>query len=68
MHAIDDCADRLHRAGWSVGEVRISTDAGALWLISGANGENLIYARASTQTAAWQEACQQARIVGMLRR
>jgi hypothetical protein len=37
----DECFARLHRGGWSVGEVR--TTAG--WLVSGTNGENVIYAR-----------------------
>ena len=28
----DDCRDRLHRAGWSLGEVCVMTDAGPVWL------------------------------------
>jgi hypothetical protein len=34
----DTALDRLHRAGWTVGEVR----CGSTWLVSGHNGENLI--------------------------
>ena len=34
--SVDESFDRLHRAGWSVGEV--ATSAG--WLVTGANCEN----------------------------
>jgi len=37
----DESFARLHRAGWSVGDVRILTAAGPAWLVSGSNGENL---------------------------
>jgi hypothetical protein len=59
---IDHWRDRLHRAGWSVGE----TCAGRTWLITGTNGENVIHATAETQAKAWQRACEQAAAVGML--
>jgi len=59
---------RLHAAGWSVGDVRVLTAAGAVWLVTGANGENVIEALAPTQTEAWHRACQQAEALGMLRR
>jgi hypothetical protein len=61
--SVDKSADRLHRSGWSMGE--LLTAAG--WLVTGLNGENLIEARADTQSEAWQNACEQARAVGMLR-
>jgi hypothetical protein len=32
----DEALDRLHRAGWSIGE----TAAGRIWLVCGTNGEN----------------------------
>src|SRR5436190_23983393 len=56
----DESFDRLHRAGWSVGEV--ATASG--WLVTGTNGENAIHARGATQAEAWWEACEQARVVG----
>jgi hypothetical protein len=62
--SVDECADRLHRAGWSMGE--LLTAAG--WLVTGSNGENVIEAFGSTQSEAWQRACEQARAVGMLAR
>jgi hypothetical protein len=59
---VDDCRDRLHRAGWSVGEVA----GAARWLINGANGENALRAEGKTQAEAWHRACEQAAAVGML--
>jgi hypothetical protein len=59
---VDESRDRLHRAGWSVGEV--ATAAG--WSVTGTNGENRIEARGRTQGEAWWNACQQAAAVGML--
>jgi hypothetical protein len=58
---VDDCCARLHRAGWSVGEVRTT----AAWLVSGRNGENVIEVRAPAQAEAWRRALQQAEAVGM---
>ena len=60
--SVDESRDRLHRAGWSVGEV----GQGALWRVTGTNGENVISASAATQAEAWWGACVQAREVGML--
>src|SRR6516162_7362300 len=48
VNPIDHCHERLHRAGWSVGEVRIATANGLAWLVSGSNGENRIDARGTT--------------------
>jgi hypothetical protein len=39
---VDGSFARLHRAGWSVGDVRLLTAAGAVWLVSGSNGEKCI--------------------------
>jgi hypothetical protein len=58
----DEALDPLHRAGWSVGEVR----CGSTWLASEQNGENLIRADGRSQAEAWQQACHQAELVGML--
>ena len=62
LPSVDESFDRLHRAGWSVGEA--ATAAG--WLVSGTNGENVIRAGGDTQAEAWWRACEQARAVGML--
>jgi hypothetical protein len=63
----DESFASLHRAGWSAGDVGILTAAGPAWLVSGANGENVIEARGSTQAEAWDQACRQAEALGMLR-
>jgi hypothetical protein len=61
--------DRLHRAGWSIGDAAFQyKDGCVVWLVSGYNGENLIHVESSTRAAAWWAACQQAEAVGMLGR
>jgi hypothetical protein len=59
---LDAALDRLHRAGWTVGEVC----CGSAWIVCGQNGENLIRAEGTTQAEAWRRACEQAAMVGML--
>jgi hypothetical protein len=59
---VDESRDRLHRAGWSLGEIAFGTT----WQVDGSNGENRILARGRTQREAWWRACLQAREVGML--
>jgi hypothetical protein len=51
---VDQSLDRLHRAGWSVGE--IATAAG--WVVTGTNGENALDARGRTQAEAWSNTCE----------
>ena len=53
---------QLHRAGWTVGEVK----QGATWVVSGRNGENVIHTTGATQADAWRRAAEQAAAVGML--
>ena len=60
--SVDESFDRLHRAGWSVGEIATAGE----WVVSGTNGENVIDAQGATQAEAWWRACEQARAVGML--
>jgi hypothetical protein len=57
-----EALDRLHRAGWSVGEICASHS----WLVCRTTGENLIKAEGRTQVMAWQGACEQAAAAGML--
>jgi len=66
--ASDESFTRLKRAGWSVGDVRILTPAGPIWLVTGANGENVIEACGETQAEAWHRACEQGEALGMLRK
>jgi hypothetical protein len=60
--SVDDSFDRLHRAGWSIGEAGGSD----VWLVTGTNGENMIFAEGKTQAEAWYRATLQAEAVGML--
>jgi len=39
---VDECRDRLHRAGWSIGETAIGPDHALVWLVTGTNGENVL--------------------------
>jgi hypothetical protein len=77
--SVDESRDRLHRAGWSVGEVagiggwpelrsngEVSLRTRRIGLVSGTNGENRVNAMAASQAEAWSIACQQALAVGML--
>jgi hypothetical protein len=59
---VDDSRERLHRAGWSVGEN--ATAAG--WVVSGANGENRLLGEGVSQSAGCWRACEEARAMGML--
>jgi len=60
LPSVDESFDRLHRAGWSVGEVATAGE----WIITGTKGENVLEARGRVQAEAWGRACEQARVVG----
>jgi hypothetical protein len=59
---VDESRDRLHRAGWSIGEIAGVT----CWVVPGHNGENAIVAEGQSQGEAWYRAAQQTEAVGML--
>ena len=63
---VDESLDRLHRAGWSVGDTAFGPDHALVWLVSGSNGENRLEARGGSRAEAYWRACVQAREVGML--
>ena len=60
--SVDESRDRLHHAGWSIGEA----GGAAVWIVTGTNGENMIRAEGCSQAEAWWRACEQAAVVGML--
>jgi hypothetical protein len=62
----EESYDRLHRAGWSIGDAAFAGPAGRVWVVSGRNGENLIRAEGPTEAIAWARAVEQAQAVGML--
>ena len=68
MTASDASYLRLHRSGWSIGDVAGGTAAGLVWLVWGSHGENLIRAEGRTRDEAWRAAELQALGLGMLRR
>jgi phospholipase/lecithinase/hemolysin len=59
---VNEAFDRLHQAGWSVGDVALAQG----WLVTGSNGENQMQASGMTQAEAWRLACEQAMALGML--
>lgn len=59
---------RLHNAGWAVVCTAFEGAKGAVWIVSGYNGENQVLSAAATRDEAWWHACEQARSVGMLGR
>jgi hypothetical protein len=59
---VDESRDRLHRAGWSVGEIVV----GNRWMVSGNCGERVILAEGVGQAEAWWRACEQAMAMGLL--
>jgi hypothetical protein len=64
---VDDCCDRLRRAGWSFGWCSVAAPGGAEhFLVDGTNGENVIRAEGRALAEALRLACGQARAVGML--
>jgi hypothetical protein len=60
--SVDESADRLHRAGCSIGEIV----SGSGWRVFGTNGENMIDVTAKTQAETWWRACEAARSLGLL--
>jgi hypothetical protein len=59
---------RLHRSGWSIGDIARWTPDGPYWLVWGSNGENLIRAEGRTRDEAWRNAEMQAVGLGMTSR
>ena len=66
MDTILDCQELLRQAGWAVSQSHTDSGGSVEWLVLGANGANVIEARAAAQTEAWFEAVEQARALGML--
>jgi hypothetical protein len=64
----DESFALLHGAGRSVGDVRLPTEKGPVWLVTVTNGENRIEARAAGQAGAWHKAAEQARSLRVPRR
>jgi hypothetical protein len=59
---VDESLDRLHRAGWSIGDYGTATR----FLVCGCNGENQLNAEGASRAEAYWRACVQARALGLL--
>jgi hypothetical protein len=57
-----EASDRLHRAGWSIGETGTRRSS----FVRGSNGENLIHTTGRIQAEAWTCAAERAAAVGLL--
>jgi hypothetical protein len=42
--SVDESLDRLHRAGWSLGDTAFGPDHVLVWVVTGTNGENRVEA------------------------
>lgn len=60
LATVDECHDRLHRGGWSVGETCYWIDAGRVSQVDAMNGVNVNLARDQTLLGAWQMAIERA--------
>lgn len=68
MNPVDLCQDRLHSAGWSVGECTfILVNRALVWLVTCTRAGHTLRATVPTQAEAWEEACRQAEALGMLK-
>jgi hypothetical protein len=65
MTPSDESFLRLHRSGWSVGDIAGWTPEGLYWLVWGSNGENLIRAEGRIGDEARHNTETQERQVGM---
>jgi hypothetical protein len=68
VNPIDDAHNRLHRNGWSTGDIGMLTEHGPCLLVTCTRGEHFLQTMAPTQAEAWQETCRQAEALGMLER
>ncbi len=58
--------ERLRRAGWSARELSLLTEAGRLWQVTVAKGDDVLYRNAADRHDAWAGACGLARVADLL--
>jgi hypothetical protein len=51
---VDTIAARLHRKGWSVGDVAVKYPTGCVWVVSGQRDGRWTVAEGRTQLEAWR--------------
>jgi hypothetical protein len=52
---VDTIAARLHRDGWSAGDVAVDYPSGRVWVVSGHRAGRWLTAEGQSQTAAWRQ-------------
>ena len=50
---VDTIAARLHREGWSVGDIAVKHDGGWVWVVSGQLDGRWLAVEGSSQVEAW---------------
>jgi hypothetical protein len=63
---VDECRQRLERAGWVMRETVVPGSGAWDWLVTGILGSQVIAARGITPQVAWWQACLQAELLGLL--
>jgi hypothetical protein len=58
---VDTIAARLHREGWSVGDVAVKYPTGCVWVISAQRDGRWVVAEGRTQEEAWRAAANRAK-------
>jgi hypothetical protein len=61
---VDECCERLCRAGWSMSDALVDTAHGPAWIVTGTDGSSTLRAIGHTQTEAWLHAWEQADAAG----
>jgi hypothetical protein len=61
---VDECCERLRRAGWSMSDTLVETAHGPAWIVTGTDGSSTLRAIGHTQTEAWLHAWEQADAAG----
>jgi hypothetical protein len=51
---VDTIAAKLHREGWSVGDLAVKRDGGWVWIVSGQRDGRWLAVEGSSQAAAWR--------------
>lgn len=57
---VDTIAARLHREGWSVGDMAVKYSGGWVWVVSGQRHGRWVVADGTDQSAAWRKYCKKA--------
>jgi hypothetical protein len=52
---VDTIAARLHREGWSVGDIAVKRDSGWVWVVSGQHDGRWLAVEGKSQAEAWRQ-------------